>query len=238
MPLGVTVVTPSYAALAAEAIARFRAATGCAAVLTIDVPEDQGFLAKMHLDELCAQRPIIFFDADWWALREIDVEQVMVSGAGFRAVHDPAAFGAESWPGKDCLTAGIPQLEYFNTGFFACDLSQHQTRQVFAHARDLRDAGRVQLADPTDQGWINLARHSLGQFVSLMPQRFNYYHLSAVWGYYPHTPRGIVGLHAAGYSGADKMGALLQQAEIFGTDFRPMAPDAMAAHHQATFENR
>ena len=236
MPLGVTIVSPGYEELSAEAVKRFRAASGCEAVMVLDVPEGSGFGAKLHLDELCPARPIVFFDADWWALRTFEIEAVTVRGNGFAAVHDPATFGPDSWPAQDCVMTGMDPMSYVNTGFFGCDLSEQRTRDVFFLARKL--AARADLIDPTDQGYLNQALKIERTDLRLLPTTFNFYQLSVEWGYFPMIPRGIIGLHAAGYKGADKLGALQLQAQVYGGDYRPMSADAMAAHHSATFDFR
>ena len=235
-PLGVTIVTPGYEAMAEEAIRRFKAATGCEAVLRIEVPEGEGFNAKLHLDELCPARPIVFFDADLWMLREFDVGALMPVNDEWIAVHDPAVWDAESWPARDCATHEMEPGDYVNTGLFACDLSKHFAREIFARARAL--ASTETMIDPTDQGLLNLARHRLQVPIRLLPAVFNFYPLAVAWGTFPFTPRGVIGLHAAGFPAADKLAALQHFALTLGGEHRPMTPAAMAVHHAATFDLR
>jgi len=236
MPLGVTIVTPGYEALAVEAIARFKAASGCEAVLCIEVPEGEGFNAKLHLDDLCPARPIVFFDADWWALRTFDVAELLPANDEFVAVHDPAVFDASSWPALDCAAHEMDVGSYFNTGLFACDLSKHFVTETFRRARVLAESEAMN--DPTDQGLINLARHRLQVPVRMLPNVFNHYPLSVQWGTFPFTPRGVIGLHGAGWPAADKLEALRLHALTMGGDYQPMCEAAMAAHHAATFDFR
>ena len=195
-PLLVTVCTPGYELLCAEAVRRIRAASGCDSVLVLDVPEGQGFAAKLALDELCPRRPIVFFDADWWALRSFDVREVMVQGDGFTAVHDPAVFDPAAWPAKDVAAFDLAPLSYVNTGFFACDLSSSDTRAMFSQARTLRSAMDKKFTDPTDQGCINVAVQDLGLPLRLLPTRYNFYWQALNWGVLPFVPRGVIGLHA------------------------------------------
>lgn len=235
-PLGVTIVTPGYEALAEEAIRRFKAATDCEAVLRIEVPEGQGFNAKLHLDELCPARPIVFFDADLWMLREFDVGLLMPQNDEWIAVHDPAVWDLDSWPARDCAAQEMEPGAYINTGLFGCDLSKHFAREVFASARVLASAQTM--IDPTDQGLINLALQRLQVSVTMLPSVFNFYPLSVAWGTFPFTPRGVVGVHAAGFPMQDKLEALKAFALTLGGEHQPMKPGAMAVHHAATFELR
>ena len=240
-PLGVTLRTPGYEALAEEAVRRFKKASGCNTVLIIDAPGGAGWEAKLSLPELCPARPIVFFDADWWALRAFDVRDVMVVGSGIAGVHEPTVFDPEAHAAKDCETLVMSPMAVINTGFFACDLSDRITQRMFREAREMlsrRDEMVTvrPIADPTDQVWLNYARQTGGVLLRLLPLRYNFFLPAAQWGCVPSIPRGIIGLHAAGYPLENKQHTLETQAAVFGGAWRPTTIACQEARHAAIFD--
>ena len=237
-PLGVTIRTPGYEALAEEAVRRFKLASGCQTVLIIDAPEHAGWEAKLSLPELCPARPIIFFDADWWALREFDVRDVMVINQGITAVHEPTVFDPEAHAARDCVTLMMGPRGVINTGFFACDLSDRNTRRMFRDARSMLSthSDLDQIADPTDQVWLNYARQTVGVPLRMLPLRYNFFLPAAQWGCVPAIPRGIVGLHAAGYPLEHKLHTLETQASVFGGVWKPTTAACQESRHAEIFD--
>lgn len=234
---GVTLQTPGYEALAEEAVRRFSRATGCW-VHVIKAEEGAGFAAKLrlHLDAPCAR--VLFFDADWWALRKFDINAIVPDGPGLCAVHDPAVFDPKSWPGKDCQS-GLNWASYVNTGLIGMDLREDSTREWLENAQAMwenRAALNWQPADPTDQAWLNAALMNSRVPVSYLPFRYNCYLRAVEWGYYPHIPRGIIGLHAAGVPLPHKLATLRSEAAVFGARYKPMRREAITAHHQSIFD--
>ncbi len=235
---GVTIVTPGYEALATEAVKRFRAATGCE-VLVIQAEAGKGFETKLRLHELAPRGRVLFFDADWWALRKFDVEAIVPAGPGLGAVHDPAVFDPKSWPGQDVRTAPLEWGHYVNTGLLGFDLREPTTRHWLEDALAMwanRELLLWQSVDPTDQGWLNVALQASAVPVQLLPFRFNCYLRAVEWGYYPHIPRGIIGLHAAGVPLAHKLRVLRSEAAVFGQAYKRMQRAAITAHHQSIFD--
>jgi hypothetical protein len=217
-PIGVTLVTPRYAHLVDEAVTRFTKHSGLD-VLVLHASEECGFAAKLNLDLLIAPRPIVFFDADLWLLRDFDFAE-MACGERFCAASDPCAFNSKTFCGMDCSSDGWDPATYFNSGLFACDLGRPEIRRVFSDARQrLADchSGTAPLpTDSTDQYFLNWAvKQQLDLFRSL-PFRMNFFKLAVTMGDFPHFPADIVGLHAAGVPLPNKLDALRQQAAVLG----------------------
>jgi hypothetical protein len=216
--LGVTLVSPKYAALAPEACRRFSAATGCE-VLALWTNREPAYLLKLELDRLVAPQPIVFFDVDLWFLRPFDFEP-LATGAKFCAVLDLCVEHPQGFPRRDCAREGWNTTRYFNSGLFACDLRRPEIRGIFADARQAL-AGRVASAQPApsdygDQFWFNAALQGRPELFQALPAELNFFAAAVVAGSYPHYPAGIIGLHAAGVRAERKLEALQQQAAVFG----------------------
>ncbi len=216
--VGVTVISPKYEYLAAEAVNRFRAKTKLD-VIVVYSNQEPSFAAKLNLDLLVAPNPIVFFDADFWMLRPYSFIPLATSER-FCAVPDPGAFTPLTFPYDDCEREGWDKEAYFNSGLFACDLRRPEIRTVFAEARQhLADCHRGlarRPADWTDQYFLNWAvRRHPGLFQPL-PFALNFYKHAVDSGYASHIPRDIIGLHAAGIRADHKLHALRQQAPVFG----------------------
>jgi len=239
-PLLVTIRTPGYEVLAEEAVRRIKQASGCQTVLIIDAPDGAGWEAKLSLPELCPVRPIIFFDADWWALRAFDVRDVMVIGQGMTGVHEPTVFDPEAHAARDCETLVMSPQAVINTGFFACDLSDMATVRMFRDARSMLSTHSAldEVADPTDQVWLNYARQTVGVPLRLLPLRYNFFLPAAQWGCVPAIPRGIIGLHAAGYPLEHKLHTLETQAAVFGGQWKPTTMACQEARHAGIFDGQ
>lgn len=224
--LGVTIISPSFAEIGAEAVKRWKEHTGCPA-LVIHVDAEPAFATKLHLDELCPARQIVFFDADWWALRTLPLQQL--EKTKWNAVLDPGVFSPRGFPYLDSATFQIPRGSYINTGFFACDLGEPAHRLVFERARcllnDTHQGAMERPVDWTDQVFLNLAlQESDKVHLHRLPFAWNCYKLAVDWGTYPHMPREILGLHAAGYKVAQKLEKLEDEARVFGTPHCPLHP--------------
>lgn len=235
--LGITLQTPGYELLAKEAARRFRRATGCD-VLILEAVAGEGFATKLRLHLEAPRQRVLFFDADWWALRKFDAFAIVPDGPGLSAVHDPAVFDPKSWPGKDCR-AGLCWSSYVNTGFMGMDLREVSTRSWLEDALTLWE-GRAALhwapTDPTDQAWLNAALLHSRVPITFLPFRYNCYMRAVEWGYYPHVPRGIIGLHAAGVLPNHKLQTLRAEAAVFGGHYKPMRREAVTAIHQSIFD--
>mgnify|MGYP001559139059 FL=1 len=210
-PIGVTVITKSYRRVGRKAVSLFKKHTGLE-VLIIEGKDSEGFQLKLKLERLCGRRPIIFFDADYWTIRHADFSG-FVPKSGFYGVLDSAVFNPWAFPHTDCQENGLDETRYINTGFFACDLRDKDTRKVFQIAR--RSWGRVKSVDTTDQFHINRALLQLKLPISLLPLIFNYYKRATDWGQIPYIPREIIGLHGAGIEAKNKFDELTLQAKVF-----------------------
>lgn len=218
--VAVTIISPSYAEIGAEAVRRFEKHTGLR-VQVIECPDSEGFVTKLELDRHLPQGPWVFFDADWWMLRDADLSRM--PSQAFMAVHDSAAFNPNAFPHTDCQNFGMPKSEYFNSGLMFGNFALESHRGMFRCARLLRSQVlRQQLPAPTDvtdQFYLNRARFDVGIPLSRLPTTWNFYMKAAQWGQLPAIPRSIIGLHAAGAVLADKLECLTDQAKVFGVEF-------------------
>ena len=231
-PLGVTIVSPSYLEMAKEAVARFRRYTGLD-VVSIQVDDTAGYGAKLCLDEYLPPRPIVFFDADLWLLRQYDFT-ALAQSENFCAVACPGAWNPEAFPHTDSEREGWNKATYFNSGLFACDLAQPHIRQIFADARtrltECRLGKVTEPVDTTDQYFLNWAVQRQLKTLHLLPFELNFFKMAVDWGGYPHIPREIIGLHAAGVVVSSKLAKLQREAEVFGEQVGAMQPEAVQYH--------
>jgi hypothetical protein len=237
-PVGVTVASPSFEPMVFEAVRRFHRFTGLDTVI-LHTATEPGFAAKLNLDQLVGPRRIVFYDADWWALRPLPLLNKALASRAFWGVHCPGTFNPLSFPHTDCERLGMDKEDYINTGFFVCDLGNFEHRQVFVKARELHAAavqGRASVpVDWTDQAWINLALQRLAVFQAKFPFSYNYYKRAVDWGNVPYHPREIYGLHAAGIAVSEKLKHLRDMESIFGEPVGPITPEAQSHHFDRTF---
>jgi hypothetical protein len=232
--VGVTVVSPAYQHLLEESISRFRAATGLD-VVVLWTSDETGFGAKLNLDLLLAPRAVVFFDIDLWMLRPFNFS-ALAAARRFCAVHDPGVWVPNCFPRMDCEREEWHHLDYFNSGLFVCDLGQPEIRNVFADARArLRastEGGVPPPRDITDQFYLNWAVQRQPGLFQRMPFELNFYKVTVDGGAFPHIPREIIGLHAAGVPVDQKLERLRTEAAVFGAPVRPMTAPARE-HFQA-----
>lgn len=232
-PIGLTIISPSYACVGKEAVRRFRRHTGLK-VIEHHCADAEGFNAKLHLDGLAPGRRVVFFDADYWLLDKAPFADMQSESV--IAVHDPATFNPHAFPHADCERFAMPKTEYFNSGLMLLDFSRESHVKLFQTARSLKKNWRRELQkkkpeDTTDQFWLNLARLRCGIPFARLPSHYNFYLLSAYWGQQAWIPRHIVGLHGAGIPARAKLKQLQQQAAVFSHPQYPvrlMHPEANA----------
>jgi hypothetical protein len=233
-PIGVTIISPSYRKVGNEAVKRFKKFTGLD-VKVIRCSDKEGFDTKLQLDKLCPKQKIIFFDADWMLLRKTDI--LGLSNAGlWLGVGDPTIHHPDCFPHKDCRDNGLDQHRYINTGFFVCDLSRDDHRQVFIKARRSRKAyleGKQASHDHTDQFHINKALD--GVAMTLLPLSFNFFTFAAREGCC-QIPREVIGLHGAGYQASEKWEELQAELKVFGKTFYPMHEGAIRKAYAMSHE--
>jgi hypothetical protein len=236
--IGLTVTTPSYNKLTAEACKRFEKNTGLKTRVEIAPTDDDGFPAKLELWRTKADA--VFFDSDLWVIRPIDFSKL----PDWSVVHDPCVFHPDSFCFKDCQQpfeeGGLLRDRYFNTGMMKVDFRKPLNREVFKRAAKIAAKVKAGKAwkphDTTDQYYINRAVLELGVSVTLLPYSFNYYHKAVEWGVLSFTPREVRCLHAAGYPLKRKLAALRSQFRVFGSQTQPMQLMALQHKHTTTFE--
>jgi hypothetical protein len=233
-PIAVTVTSPGYDHLTAEAVRRFRRFSGLE-VVVLPTSTEPAFAAKLNLDLFVAPRPIVFFDVDLWLLRPYDFRPLAKTGR-WCAVPDPGAWNPRAFPHTDSVREGWEKDTYFNSGLFVCDLSQWNIREVFAMARqrlaDCHAGNAPRPVDWTDQYFLNWAVQQQPGLLKRLPFALNFYKPAVDWGSYPSIPREIIGLHAAGTPVRDKLRVLEMQAAVFGGPTDPMIPEAVNHYYQ------
>lgn len=234
-PFGVTVISPSYAKIGNEAVKRFKKFTG-ARVHVVRCKDKDGFETKLNLDKIVGEGPFVFFDADWWLLRELDIS-TLCGGYGWSGVQDPMVHHPHCIPFKDCRDHGLQTHKYINTGLFGCDTRLRDHRWVFQEARRTWKRG-IKTHDHTDQYHLNRAILRSGLPQKMLPFGYNYFTFAVNLGGFPYIPRIIVGLHAAGSQKHRKMATLKREAAVFGYTAKPMLPGAVDHHHALNFEYR
>lgn len=237
--IAVTVVTPSYRHLEKEAVKRIKKFTGLK-VQVIRCSDKDGFMKKLELDLECPRDRIVFTDIDFWFLREVHFESWCPNT--WLAVMDSAVFNPWAFPHSDCEAFGMQKIQYFNSGFFVCNLALKEHRKVFQVARriqkKIRNGTMKKPVDVTDQFALNKAAQDTNVPMSLVPLKFNYYHRASQWGQVPYIPRDVIGLHAAGFKLEEKKRALEVQAEVFTSDVLRICPEAQQFEATRIFDMR
>jgi hypothetical protein len=219
-PIGVTLVSPDFEHLAQEAVSRFRRNTGLeCVVIHTGQKAISCFGAKLNLDLLLAPRPIVFFDADLWIIRPVELTELATSGK-WCAVPDPCAYGDGGFPAGDVRREGWDPNTYFNSGFFACDLSRPEIRRVFsdarAHLERVHAGDIVPPVDSTDQFYLNWAVQQQPGLFHPLPLAINFFQIAIHHGSLEQIPAKIIGLHAAGVPLERKLAVLGKQAAVYG----------------------
>jgi len=237
--IAVTVVTPSYRHLEKEAVRRIKKFTGLP-VKVIRCKDADGFMKKLELDRECGKQRIMFFDVDYWLLREVNFDEWCPNT--WLAVHDSAVFNPWAFPHTDCEAFGLQKLQYFNSGFFVCNLSLKEHRKVFQVARSIqrkiKSGALKKPTDVTDQFALNKAVQDTRIAIHLVPLKFNFYLRASQWGQVPYIPRDIIGLHAAGFPLKEKQRALEIQSEVFGSELMRVCPEAYQFETTRIFDMR
>lgn len=237
--IGVTVRTPKYAALSEQAVARFKRYTGLK-VKVIECDDSQAFQTKLEIDRQAPRTRCIHFDADWWALRQLDVAGW--TGSTWLAVHDAGVFHPGAFCKADSEALGLEKSLYFNSGFFAWDNANAQHRRAFRQARtlafDIERGAVAPLHDFGEQSLLNAGVQQAGVPLSMLPFGYNCMLHFVRGGVFPYVPRVVHAVHAAGVPLRGKMPHLRSAAAILGYEPEPMQPEALAYHHALSFETR
>lgn len=239
-PIGITIQSPSYARVGAEAVRRFQHHTGLECLVHETPDGEPAFDAKLSLERIAGRRPVCFVDSDLWFL---DRPNLSFGHPCVMAVHDSATRNPHAFPHTDCERFNLDKNGYINSGLIVFDGRNDLHRRWFAEARRLKASfGRKKTAlkpvDWTDQIWLNMAKANLGLPWAKLPSAYSFYLFEAFWGQVPHIPRKIIGLHGAGIKGRDKYRKLSEQARVFDHPVCPMHPEALAFQHALHYELR
>ncbi|WP_395741030.1 hypothetical protein [Prosthecobacter sp.] len=211
--------TPLYAELARAAVESVERHLKVP-VQVVECEDREAYLTKLRLDRLCPKTKCVFFDADWRAIRDMDLTGW--DGAAWMAVHDPGVFHPKAFPVHDCPVLGLDAGQYFNSGFFCWDNSRAEHRAVFGTARKLSqeiEAGKIdKLHDWGDQSLLNAGVQHNKVPLHLLPFGFNYMRFMVQGRSFLHTPAMVHAVHAAGFPVAEKMRHLDVAAEFLGYD--------------------
>ena len=236
--LGVTVSTPKYAALAKEAVRRVEHFIRIPTQV-IEAEDADGFATKLALDRLCPSTRILFFDADWWALRPMDFSGY--NGAAWMAVHDPGVFHPKAFPVHDCPLLSLAPELYFNSGFFLFDNSRAAHRKVFTTARQIEHdifAGKqAPVHDFGDQSFLNAGVQRNKVPLELLPFSYNYMRFMVQGRSVLFTPALVHAVHAAGFKATQKARHLRSAAEFLGYDLDTSENGAAAEASALAFQH-
>lgn len=220
--LGITIATPAYADLAAEAVKRFIKFTGQPALCLHAPSEEAAFLLKLSLSDWVsgADLPnLIYFDADCWILRPLPLKQWEEDHDWlFMAVPDAGVADTRSFVAVDCATHGIDPARYFNSGFYVLRQGQRLPIGDAEWAFENR-----QWADYGEQSAFNWAmQQERGLPLTPLPQHFNFFMHGVTHGYVPAIPAPVYCLHAAGVPVAKKMEHLKEWAKVLSFEVKPL----------------
>lgn len=219
--LGVTIATPGYLDLAKEAARRYRLHSGGD---TIILESDKaGFETKFKLVDIFKGQQICFFDADCFAVRELDLSE-FIGKPGVYGVNDPtwASSAANAFVRHDSIVLGIEFKRYLNTGFLILNFADETVVKAFEDAKlNIYNKQQLGVNDKTEQSILNYGfRHTL---INILPFKYNFFKPAVDWGCYPHIPRDIINVHAAGYQPlSKKMEELKKQCAVFGGNVNNM----------------
>jgi hypothetical protein len=237
--MAVTVISPLYRKVGAEAVRRMERYTGLKCKV-IECPDEDGFETKLKLDRLCPKKPMMFFDADLWSLRPWD-PRIMGESSCLFAVHDHAVWNCHTFCHHDTHKYGLSPDRYFNSGlfFWRNDLLQHREMfQLARHSWNEQKKGKKQYDDKTDQAHLNYGSLASGVSLQWLPIQYNTYCFGIRHGQFPYYPRDIINLHGAGISARRKYSRMKVQASVFGEKIFPMHQAAINWEHERQFHLR
>lgn len=200
--LGVTLATPQFMEVARHAADHWHRMTGLDCVILSAASDRDAWFIKLRLPSVVARRPICFFDADLWMIQPGDVGAVLERNpGGVTAVRDPGRWDTGMFPWNDSQQFGDDPEQYFNSGWFVCDLGNEAVQEWFEAARKLHRGG-APVRDFGEQSYLNAAIRLSG--VPLV-------HAPRAWNAHPggiDSPLSIIGLHAMGIPVCHKVQAL------------------------------
>lgn len=221
--VGITVANPPYESLAREAMASFRRATGCPAIL-LTVDDEASYAAKFTLPDILGNRVGVFFDADVRWFGPADLSR-FANMEGIAGVKDASRHAPDSFCLPDAITLGFPAEQYLNTGVLAIGKGSavREAFQMAARMHERRAAGYGEpIQDMTEQSLLNAALHLCRVPLQFLPDE---------WNFWPHAiqrgwaawPAGKIGeacpvkcIHAAGVGLSKKKAFLDRHEAVFG----------------------
>ena len=207
--VGLTLISPGYEELSAEAVLRFKHFTGCD-VVALHVEKEPAFFSKLMFAELLMPRRYVFFDADLWINAPVDFDGL--DSHKFWGVMEYGAHQKGCFVYDDCKRFEIPPDKYFNTGLLAFDFRNELHRKVFSLAGKLamlsQTGGFPVPVDRTEQTFINIALEVLEVERGFLPFAYNYFDFAVEHFNAPMLER-VIGYHAAGLQLVDKMDHLI-----------------------------
>lgn len=204
----VTVYTDDMAPLAVEAARRVRRFLYCDPILIRANSPGDAYLTKLRLGHILGPVPLMFFDADWWPVREGNLP---FAPDGFAAVHDaPGMADERAFPHWDVRQLNLPPRDYCNTGFFLADFRSARVCEAFDRAAGYWAArGQFAIRDFGEQTFLNLALFVSRIRPVLLPDIWNRVHPGAYTAGQarrlpPSATRDLIAIHAAGVEQGQK----------------------------------
>ena len=214
--LGVTIASPGYFDLANEAAARFRQFSGLDALI-ITTDRKDSYDMKYALP-LLGTRTLVFFDADLWFIRPIDLTR-FANLNGIAAVQDVTR---HSFNGTFCLQDAVsldmPPDRYVNTGFMVINPRVQAVKAAFNLASVLmaqRRAGEIKTLDVTEQSLLNAAFYRSSVDMHFLPDEWNFWPHAWKHKFYDRIPMEPYCIHAAGVPLAQKSEFLAKYCSVF-----------------------
>lgn len=237
--IAATLCTPQYAKLCHDQVEHFRNQCDLP-VFAIHLKEETFRISsgrKLELHRMFRGQKVLFFDADWRAIRKLDLDLLEeLSETHFVAVSDPGVNDPGSFPKNDSKQFGIDPALYFNSGFFVANFALESHVKAFSLAFELYRQSKNgmwgSIFDFGEQSYLNAGVQKSGASIHLLPPAWNWFHYAWVQGHIEHVPREIIGLHAAGTPFDLKKQTLDAQTELFARDFgngifNPLPPHPM-----------
>ena len=224
--IAATLCTPKYADLCHEQVEFFRQHCDLP-IFAIHLKEEtfkHSAGRKLELHRMFKGQKVLFFDADWRAIRKLDLEMLeKLSDTHFLACADPGVNDPGSFPKSDCKEFGIDPTLYFNSGFFVANFALESHVKAFSLAFELyrqsKNGKWGSIFDFGEQSYLNAGVQKSGASIHLLPPAWNWFHYAWVQGHIEHVPRSIIGVHAAGTAFDSKKQTLDAQTELFARDF-------------------
>lgn len=179
--IGVTITTPDMLEMASEAVSRFHMFTGLEVRVfvlpqTKDVNQtSDAFYHTLRLPELLGKpnTTVVFFDADWWMLRPVDLGQFNGKFAVHGVVDPTIQVNAQDhFPVMDCIKHKLDPNIYLNTGFLIFNKRHYS---AFRKARRWMEKGRLRDTDDfSEQTLLNMALQRGGHPIQTMDCSYNF----------------------------------------------------------------